>query len=151
MLVASSVCDSADLHPLTCGHHRKGISNYDIMISGLVAKMLQQNNGVRNKITANGLIISIPIPIHGTAIGFIICIPIPIHGTAIGFIICTPIPIHRGLEIKITANGFIICIPIPIHGTAIGFIICIPIPIHGTTIGFIICTPIPIHRGLEIK
>ncbi|KAF8767150.1 hypothetical protein HNY73_020141 [Argiope bruennichi] len=51
--------------PLVCGHKKHHYSNYDIMVSGLVAKMLQQNNGGGGGGHPHFYPIYIPMPMHG--------------------------------------------------------------------------------------
>ncbi|GFS34153.1 hypothetical protein NPIL_224441, partial [Nephila pilipes] len=52
--------------PSTCsGHRHKGYSNYDIMVSGLVAKMLQENGGGGGGGGGGFYPIYIPFPVHG--------------------------------------------------------------------------------------
>ncbi|GFY41916.1 hypothetical protein TNIN_302761 [Trichonephila inaurata madagascariensis] len=46
------------------GHRHKGYSNYDIMVSGLVAKMLQENGGGGGG-HGGFYPIYIPFPVHG--------------------------------------------------------------------------------------
>ncbi|CAL1278196.1 unnamed protein product [Larinioides sclopetarius] len=50
--------------PFAYGHKKHHISNYDIMVSGLVAKMLQQNNGGGGG-HPHFYPIYIPMPMHG--------------------------------------------------------------------------------------
>ncbi|GIX73999.1 hypothetical protein CEXT_648491 [Caerostris extrusa] len=105
MLVASSVCDSADLHSidlwapsqrnLQLRHHDFGSCRQDATaeqrrrwwgpwrILSLSTSLFRCMDKIRNNITTVGFIIYILIPIHRcsywTAIGLIIYIPIPMH------------------------------------------------------------------------